>query len=58
MYISTLDLTKGYWQIPMSKEDQEKTTFMTHQGLFEITVMPFGLKNTPSTSQGVVDMML
>ena len=26
-YISTLDLEKGYWQIPMDKQDCEKTAF-------------------------------
>ncbi|KYO18755.1 hypothetical protein Y1Q_0009184 [Alligator mississippiensis] len=28
-YISTLDLTKGYWQVPVAPEDQEKTAFTT-----------------------------
>lgn len=26
--ITMLDVTKGYWQIPMSKQDQEKTVFL------------------------------
>ena len=33
--ISTLDLAKGYWQIPMSAASQEKTAFATSFGLFE-----------------------
>jgi hypothetical protein len=28
----------------MKKSDQEKTAFLTQQGLFEFQVMPFGLK--------------
>lgn len=28
-FISTLDLTKGYWQIPMAKADKEKMAFNT-----------------------------
>ncbi|KYO17796.1 hypothetical protein Y1Q_0011472 [Alligator mississippiensis] len=28
-YISTLDLMKGYWQVPVAPEDQEKTAFAT-----------------------------
>ncbi|KAI2666719.1 Retrovirus-related Pol polyprotein [Labeo rohita] len=31
-YISTLDLTKGYWQVPLSPEDKAKTAFSTPTG--------------------------
>jgi hypothetical protein len=31
---STLDCNSGYWQIPVSPEDKEKTTFTSHKGLF------------------------
>ena len=50
-YISTLDLTKGYWQIPLERSSIEKTAFITHRGLFEFLVMPFGLKTAPATFQ-------
>ena len=42
-YFSTLDLAAGYWQIKMHPESQAKTAFVTHQGLHEFRVMPFGL---------------
>lgn len=29
-YITTLDLSKGYWQIPMASEDLAKMAFRTH----------------------------
>ena len=44
-YFSKLDLTKGYWQIPMKESDKEKTAFTTAQGQFQWKMMPFGLKN-------------
>ena len=43
-YLTKIDLTKGYWQIPMKEEDKMKTAFSTPQGHFQWTVMPFGLK--------------
>nr|KAJ0216025.1 hypothetical protein LSAT_V11C300153800 [Lactuca sativa] len=50
-----LDAYKGYHQIMMSKEDQEKTTFYTDHDTFCYTKMPFGLKNTGETYQRLVD---
>ena len=50
-----LDAYKGYHQILMSKEDEEKTTFYTDHGTFCYTKMPFGLKNAGATYQRLVD---
>ena len=47
-YISTLDMTKGYWQIPLNEDSIPKSAFITSQGLFEFTVMPFGMKTAPA----------
>lgn len=57
-YISTLDLTKGYWQIPVREEDCSKTTFTTPFGLYQFTRMPFGLQGAPATFQRMVDRLL
>ncbi|GKB13106.1 reverse transcriptase domain-containing protein [Tanacetum coccineum] len=46
-----LDAYKGYHQIKMAKEDEEKTAFITSQGIFCYSKMPFGLKNAGSTFQ-------
>ncbi|GKD36933.1 reverse transcriptase domain-containing protein [Tanacetum coccineum] len=50
-----LDAYKGYHQIKMAKEDGEKTSFMTSQGIFCYSKMPFGLKNAGATYQRLVD---
>jgi hypothetical protein len=57
---STLDLKSGYWQIPVSVEDQHKTAFCPgHEfGLFEFKRMPFGLCGAPATFQRTMNEVL
>ena len=43
--LSFMDAFSGYNQIRMDEVDQEKTSFITSQGLFCYKVIPFGLKN-------------
>ncbi|KAL0290854.1 UNVERIFIED_CONTAM: Transposon Ty3-G Gag-Pol polyprotein [Sesamum radiatum] len=47
--MSFLDAFQGYNQIHLADEDQEKTSFVTDQGIFCYNVMPFGLKNAGAT---------
>ena len=57
-YITTLDLTKGYYQVPVAQEDREKTAFTTPFGKYRFKTMPFGLKGAPSTFQRLMDRVL
>ena len=55
--LSFMDAFSGYNQIKMKEEDQERTSFVTSQGLFCYKVMPFGLKNAEATYQRLMNKM-
>ena len=55
--LTFMDAFSGYNQIKMDEEDQEKTAFITSQGLYCYMVMPFGLKNAGATYQRLVNKM-
>ena len=57
-YITTLDLAKGYWQVPMSDEDCEKTAVRSPMVLYKFIVMPFSLSGVLTTFQQMIDQNL
>ncbi len=57
-YITTLDLCKGYWQVPLDPNSKPYTAFRTPVGLFQFTVLPFGLHGAPATFQRLMDQVL
>ena len=57
-YMSTFDLTKGFYQVPLSPESKGKTSFVCPFGQFVYNVLPFGLQNSSSTFQRLMDGVL
>lgn len=56
--LSTLDLTKGYWQLPLQAQHKEKTTFATPSSLYQVAIMPFSLHGAPAMFQWLVHTIL
>jgi predicted aspartyl protease/transposase InsO family protein len=50
-YFSKLDLLKGFNQIPIEVKSRELMAVSTPVGLYQPTVMPFGVKNAPGSFQ-------
>uniref|UniRef100_A0A5S6R1Y7 Reverse transcriptase domain-containing protein n=1 Tax=Trichuris muris TaxID=70415 RepID=A0A5S6R1Y7_TRIMR len=57
---SILDMQSGFWQIPMSPQDVEKTAFSPgpDMGVYQFKRMPFGLTGAQSTFQRMMDTIL
>lgn len=57
-FISTVELAKGYYQVPLAEDIQHKTAFITPQGKFKFKWMPFRLKNAPAVFQRLMQTIL
>lgn len=58
-YLSTLDLSQAYFQVPLDESSREITAFtVPGMGLFQFRRMPFGLTNAPATFQRLLDRLL
>ena len=57
VYITKLDLHSRFHHIRMKLEDIPKTTFKTHEGLYEFLLMPFELTNSLSTFQDLMNFI-
>ena len=50
-FFTTLDLGSAFWQVPLRKQDREKTGFACELGFFQWNRMPFELCNATATFQ-------
>jgi len=57
-FVSKFDLQKGYWQAPLTACAKEISAFVTPDGFFQYTVMPFSIKNAPATFQHMVNRVI
>ena len=58
-YFSTMDMKSGYHQIEVEESHKERTAFTVGAlGFFEYNKMPFGLTNSPSTYQRIMQEIL
>ena len=57
-FVSTFDMLKGYWQVPLTPRAREISAFVTPSGLYQYKVMPFGMKNAPATFQRMVNKLV
>uniref|UniRef100_A0A0G4ID75 Reverse transcriptase domain-containing protein n=1 Tax=Chromera velia CCMP2878 TaxID=1169474 RepID=A0A0G4ID75_9ALVE len=55
---TVLDVSSGFWQIGMRKQDKEKTAFVILFGLYQFKVMAQGLINAPATFQRAMQLVL
>ena len=52
---SKVDICEGFYNIRVTKGDEWKAAFKTNSGLYEPTVMQFGLKNAPTVFQRMMN---
>ena len=46
---SVVDMVSGFWQFPVNSSSQDKTGFVTHEGVWRFKKLQFGLINSPAT---------
>lgn len=57
-YFTSLDLAQSYRQVKIDPQDTHKTAFITPQGHFEYTRVPFGLANAPSVFMRLINKIV
>lgn len=57
-YLSSIDLTAGYWQCSLKRECREVTAFLYRGRNYQFQVLPFGLINSVAEFQKMMDKVL
>gem|GEM_PF-1416539 len=57
-YFTTLDINSAFWSIPLKIQDRHKTAFVTQEGHFQWTCLPFGLKTSPAIFQRILSNII
>ena len=57
-YVTKIDLLKGFWQVGLTERAKTISAFVTMDGLYQYKVMPFGMKNSSSCFQRLVNEVL
>ncbi len=57
-YLTKVDLTKGFWQIPLDESAKEKSAFVTQFGQYQFNVMPFGKINSGASFVRLMKLVL
>lgn len=56
VFITKLDLLKGYWQVPLTPRASEISAFVTTH-FSQYTVMAFDMRNAPATFQQLMNLV-
>lgn len=54
-FYTTLDLNWGFWNLPLHPSSRKYTALVTPRGLYEFNIVPFGIRNSPSEFQRMMD---
>jgi hypothetical protein len=57
-YFTVLDCYSGLWQVSIKEEHRERTAFTVPSGHYDFNRLPFGLSNSPSNFQRLMDTVL
>jgi Reverse transcriptase (RNA-dependent DNA polymerase)/RNase H-like domain found in reverse transcriptase len=58
VYFTTLDLSQGFYQLPIKEEDRSCTAFITNKGQYQMCKLPMGLKISPSAFSRLMTVAL
>ena len=57
-FFTKIDMSKGYWQIPVEEGSKAKIAFTVSSGCYQFKRMPLGLMNAEATFNRVMRKML